>query len=137
MAQGPAQVLGSGLLAPVPLVFESLFAVGECGGEQLHDSVQEHFVDGPDRAVGEADRLVTTLMSECGYPTESYEQQKRDLSVERSRTLEHYRVAHEINGRVGRRDTSTEELRSAMVHYRALFEELLHNGTPSSDAGRR
>ncbi|MEV6510265.1 hypothetical protein AB0M61_29655 [Streptomyces sp. NPDC051642] len=100
-------------------------------------SVQEHFVDSPDRAVGEADRLVTTLMSERGYPTESYEQQKRDLSVEHSRTLEHYRVAHEINGRADGRDTSTEELRSAMVHYRALFEELLHDGTPSSGTGRR
>ncbi|MEU0398531.1 hypothetical protein ABZ208_38540 [Streptomyces sp. NPDC006208] len=57
-------------------------------------SVQEHFVDRPDQAVGEADRLVTTLMSERGYPTDSYEQQKRDLSVEHSRTLEHYRIAH-------------------------------------------
>ncbi|MBZ9645174.1 hypothetical protein [Streptomyces sp. PSKA30] len=82
-------------------------------------SVQEHFVDSPDQAVGEADRLVTTLMSERGYPTDSYEQQKRDLSVEHSRTLEHYRIAHEINARAGGRDTSTEELRSAMIHYRA------------------
>ncbi|MGI5401126.1 hypothetical protein ACQEVG_17020 [Streptomyces sp. CA-135486] len=100
-------------------------------------SVQEHFVDSPDRAVGEADRLVTTLMSERGYPTEGYEQQSRDLSVEHARTLEHYRTAHEINGRAGSRDTSTEELRSAMVHYRALFEELLKDDTTSSDEGRR
>lgn len=97
-------------------------------------SVQEHFVDNPDEAVGEADRLVITLMSERGYPTEGYEQQQRDLSVEHGRTLEHYRIAHEINGRVGSRDTSTEELRSAMVHYRALFEELLKDDThPSGD----
>lgn len=96
-------------------------------------SVQEHFVDSPDQAVGEADRLVTTLMSERGYPTESFEQQKRDLSVEHSLTLDHYRIAHEINGRAGSRDTTTEELRSAMVHYRALFEELLHDETASPD----
>ncbi|MGW3625425.1 hypothetical protein [Streptomyces sp. NPDC000880] len=100
-------------------------------------SVQEHFVDSPDQAVGEADRLVTTLMSERGYPTESYEQQKRDLSVEHSRTLEHYRIAHEINERAGGRDTSTEELRSAMVHYRALFEELLEDGNAPSDEEHR
>ncbi|WP_327327808.1 hypothetical protein OG735_38705 [Streptomyces sp. NBC_01210] len=100
-------------------------------------SVQEHFVDSPDQAVGEADRLVTTLMSERGYPTEGYEQQSRDLSVEHARTLEHYRAAHEINLRTGSRDTSTEELRSAMVHYRALFEELLKDDTTSSDEGRR
>jgi hypothetical protein len=100
------------------------------------NSVQEHFVDRPDRAVGEADQLVSTLMSERGYPTEGYEQQKRDLSVEHAQTLEHYRIAHEINGRVGSRDTSTEELRSAMVHYRALFEELLEDGTASSTGSR-
>lgn len=100
------------------------------------NTVQEHFVDSPDRAVGEADQLVTTLMGERGYPTEGYEQQKRDLSVEHAETLEHYRVAHEINGRAGGRDTSTEELRNAMVHYRALFEELLQDGTASSSGSR-
>lgn len=101
-------------------------------------SVQEHFVDRPDQAVGEADRLVTRLMSERGYPTEDYEQQERDLSVEHAQTLQHYRIAHEINERAGSKDTSTEELRSAMVHYRALFEELLHDGgTASSDKERR
>ncbi|MFK8906632.1 hypothetical protein [Streptomyces sp. YS-3] len=99
-------------------------------------SVQEHFVDSPDQAVGEADRLVTALMSERGYPTENFEQQERDLSVEHARTLDHYRIAHEINGRAGSRDITTEELRSAMVHYRALFEELLHDGTDSADEER-
>ncbi|MEU0370911.1 hypothetical protein ABZ070_11720 [Streptomyces sp. NPDC006283] len=101
------------------------------------NGVQERFVDDPDRAVDEADRLVTALMSERGYPTEGYEQQTRDLSVEHSRTLEHYRIAHEINSRAGGRNTSTEELRSAMVHYRALFEELLKDGAAPSDDGRR
>ncbi|MDI3419037.1 hypothetical protein [Streptomyces luteolus] len=99
-------------------------------------SVQEHFVDDPDRAVGEADRLVTTLMSDRGYPTEGYEQQMRDLSVEHAQTLEHYRVAHEINARAGGRSTSTEELRNAMVHYRALFEELLKDDNDSPGGER-
>jgi hypothetical protein len=87
--------------------------------------VQETFVDRPDEAVGEADRLVTALMSERGYPTEGFEQQMKDLSVEHGRTLEHYRTAHEITLRSGRREATTEELRGAMVHYRALFDELL------------
>jgi hypothetical protein len=100
------------------------------------NSVQEHFVDGPDRAVGEADQLVTTLMGERGYPTEGYEQQKRDLSVEHAETLQHYRIAHEINRRAGDRNTSTEELRSAMVHYRALFDELLKDDTAPSGGSR-
>ncbi|MEU2516662.1 hypothetical protein [Streptomyces syringium] len=90
--------------------------------------VQEQFVDRPDDAVHEADRLVTTLMGERGYPTEGYEQQVKDLSVEHGRTLEHYRAAHEVNDRSSRHQATTEELRGAMVHYRALFEELLHDG---------
>ncbi|MCQ4083981.1 hypothetical protein NGB36_26190 [Streptomyces sp. RB6PN25] len=90
--------------------------------------VQEEFVDSPGEAVHDADRLVTTLMQERGYPTEGYEQRLKDLSVEHGRTLEHYRTAHEIDERSTRHYATTEELRSAMVHYRALFEELLSDG---------
>ncbi|MFD4533530.1 hypothetical protein ACFWNL_17765 [Kitasatospora sp. NPDC058397] len=89
---------------------------------------QEQFVDRPDDAVHEADRLVTTLMTERGYPTEGYEQQLKDLSVEHGNVLTHFRSAHEVNDRSSRHQASTEELRGAMVHYRTLFEELLHNG---------
>ncbi|WDT58499.1 hypothetical protein [Streptomyces sp. G7(2002)] len=89
---------------------------------------QERFVDRPDDAVHEADRLVTALMGERGYPTSGFEQQLKDLSVEHGRTLEHYRAAHEVNDRSSKHEATTEELRGAMVHYRALFEELLHNG---------
>ncbi|MFI2351651.1 hypothetical protein ACH492_32475 [Streptomyces sp. NPDC019443] len=88
-------------------------------------SVQERFVDRPNEAVAEADRLVARLMTERGYPTGGYQQQLADLSVEHGRTLEHYRTAHEINVRSGDGQATTEELRGAMVHYRALFEELL------------
>ncbi|MFG2720641.1 hypothetical protein ACGFW5_20415 [Streptomyces sp. NPDC048416] len=97
--------------------------------------VQEQFVDRPDEAVHDADRLVTTLMSERGYPTEGYEQQLKDLSVEHGNTLEHYRAAHDVDERSGRHQATTEELRGAMVHYRALFEELLHNGDRPGTSG--
>ncbi|MGP3983772.1 hypothetical protein [Streptomyces sp. KR80] len=89
--------------------------------------VQEMFVDRPSDAVEEADRLVTALMSDRGYPTEGFEQQVKDLSVEHGRTLEHYRAAHEVSLRSGRQEATTEELRGAMVHYRALFDELLED----------
>ncbi|MFF2328130.1 MULTISPECIES: hypothetical protein [unclassified Streptomyces] len=89
---------------------------------------QEEFVDHPDDAVHDADRLVTALMSERGYPTRGFEQQVSDLSVEHGRTLDNYRAAHEVSARSSRHEASTEELRGAMVHYRTLFDELLHNG---------
>ncbi len=97
--------------------------------------VQERFVDQPDDAVREADRLVTSLMSERGYPTEGLEQQLSDLSVEHGRTLEHYRAAHAVNVRSTRREATTEELRGAMVHYRALFTELLHDSHHPAEGG--
>ena len=87
--------------------------------------VQEQFVDAPAAAVHEADQMVTGAMAERGYPTEDFEQQLSDLSVEHGRTLDHYRQAHEISERATPGETSTEDLRQAMVHYRVLFEELL------------
>lgn len=91
-------------------------------------SVQEEFVDRPEDAVHDADRLVTSLMHERGYPTEGFEQQMKDLSVEHGRTLEHYRAAHEVESLSTRSQATTEQLRGAMVHYRALFDELLSDG---------
>ncbi|MGW0363760.1 hypothetical protein [Streptomyces sp. NPDC002990] len=87
--------------------------------------VQEHFVDRPEGAVAQADELVGRLMGERGYPTDGYENQLRDLSVAHGNTLKHYRAAHDVRVRSSEGKATTEELRGAMVHYRALFEELL------------
>jgi len=89
------------------------------------DEIQVRFVDAPDQAVGEADELVTRLIAERGYPTGDYDDQLAHLSVEHARTLDHYRQAHEINGRNSRGEATTEQLRQALVHYRALFADLL------------
>ena len=97
-------------------------------------SVQEEFVDRPEEAVHDADRLVTSLMRERGYPTEGFEQQMKDLSVEHGRTLEHYRAAHEVEALSTRSQATTEQLRGAMVHYRALFDELLSDGGRAQSA---
>ncbi|MFD7445421.1 hypothetical protein [Streptomyces sp. NPDC059909] len=95
---------------------------------QEWDSVQGEFVDRPEDAVQDADVLVTSLMRERGYPTEDLTQRLKDLSVEHSRTLEHYRAAHEVNRMSIKHEATTEQLRGAMVHYRALFTELLSDG---------
>ena len=87
--------------------------------------VQEHFVDAPESAVTEADQLVVALMGDRGYPTEGYRDQLEHLSVEHANTLDHYRAAHDVSERQRRHEASTEDLRQAMVHYRALFEDLL------------
>lgn len=89
------------------------------------EEIQVRFVDAPDQAVGEADELVTRLVAERGYPTGDYDDQLAHLSVEHARTLDHYRQAHDINERNSRGEATTEQLRQALVHYRALFADLL------------
>ncbi len=87
--------------------------------------VQARFVDAPEEAVREGDALVTRLIGEIGYPTENYDDQLASLSVEHATTLGHYRDAHDIFLRTERGEASTEQLRQALVHYRALFADLL------------
>src|SRR5215467_13504805 len=88
-------------------------------------SIQERFVDEPAQSVGDAQRLVMAVMSDRGYPTERDEQVIADLSVDHANTLDHYRSAATISQRAAEGAASTEDLRQAMIHYRALFRDLL------------
>ncbi len=88
-------------------------------------AVQARFVDAPAAAITAADRLVVNVMRDRGYPMEDFEQRTSDLSVDYADEVTHYRAAHAISLKNDRSQASTEELRQAMVHYRALFEELL------------
>jgi hypothetical protein len=89
------------------------------------ESVQSRFVDSPRGAVAEADDLVSSLMKTRGYPVSDFDQRAADISVDHPRVVENYRSAHEIALRVGKNGASTEDLRTAMIHYRSLFEELV------------
>lgn len=85
-------------------------------------ATQAQFVDRPASALADADTLVAEVMRERGYPVEDFDQQAADVSVDHPGVVEHYRKAHAVHGKT---DASTEELRQALVHYRALFDELL------------
>jgi hypothetical protein len=97
----------------------------------LWQSVQSRFVDSPSEAVAEADRLVADVMRLRGYPAADFEQRLADVAVGHPSLLEHYREACDIATRRESDGVGTEDLRRAMVHYRALFEELL--GVPDRD----
>jgi hypothetical protein len=99
-------------------------------------AVQEQFVDAPQAAVTGAQTLVSAVMEDRGYPTQPYDQTLADLSVEHASTLDHFRAAHDISQNAAAGATSTEDLRQAMIHYRALFAELLGEpaGRPDSSA---
>jgi hypothetical protein len=87
--------------------------------------VQGLFVDDPDGAVAAADRLVTQVMAARGYPIEDFDTRAADLSVDHPRVVENYRIARALAERRERREAGTEELRQAVVNYRALFNDLL------------
>lgn len=86
---------------------------------------QAGFVDDPRAAVANVDRLVTEVMTARGYPMGDFEQRAADISVDHSPVVTNYRIAHDIALRDSGGETSTEELRTALLHYRKLFEDLL------------
>ena len=94
-------------------------------------AIQSRFVDEPAEAIVEADRLVGELMQTRGYPVGDFEQRAADISVDHPNVVTHYRAAHAIATDREREAASTEELRQALVHYRALFEELLETSVTS------
>jgi hypothetical protein len=87
--------------------------------------LQSRFVDNPRGTLAEADRLVRELMLQRGYPMGDFERRAADISVDHAAVVDHYRAAHDIALRDQRDATDTEDLRMAVVHYRALFDELL------------
>ena len=89
------------------------------------DRCQAHFVDGPGRAVDEADRLVTDIIRTCGYATEDMDERFGDISAAYPDVANGYREAYKIVAGYRRRSASTEDLRRAMVCYRELVDELL------------
>jgi FtsZ-interacting cell division protein ZipA len=87
--------------------------------------VQSGFVDDPRAAVTVAESLVSEVMQARGYPIGEFEQRAADISVDYPVAVENYRAAHTIAPRHSAGQTSTEDLRQAMVHYHKLFQELL------------
>jgi hypothetical protein len=88
-------------------------------------TVQSRFVDHPRMAVTEADDLINALLEAKGYPESSFEQRANDLSVNYPRIMDSYRAAHAVAVRLGHVEATTEELRTAMIKYRNVFDELV------------
>jgi hypothetical protein len=100
------------------------------------NEVQLRFVDDPRGAVTVADGLVTEVMQARGYPIGAFDQRAADISVDHPVVVENYRAAHQIATRHSSGQASTEDLRQAMVHYRALFQELLDERPPQRETER-
>jgi len=97
-------------------------------------AAQAQFVDDPRTAVASADSMIQSVMRDRGYPVEDFDQRVSDLSVDHADVVEHYREGHRLAEQSANGDDSTEDLRNAMQHYRALFEELVDSSGNGSEA---
>lgn len=88
-------------------------------------ATQSQFVDDPNGAIARANALVREVMTARGYPMNDFQARVADLSVDHAKFLESYREAHEIAMKSADGSANTEELRRAMVDYRAMFLDLL------------
>ena len=98
------------------------------------ESVQSRFIDHPRGAVTEADEMINSLLHTCGYAVGAFDQRASDISVHHARLVEPYRRANAITVRAGKNEATTEELRTAMILYRALFDELTQTTTDVTKA---
>jgi hypothetical protein len=87
--------------------------------------VQAEFVENPKASLGHADDLLAGVMAARGYPVQDFDQRSADLSVDYPVVVQHYHAAHDIALRHKKGDATTEDMRQAMIHYRALFEDLV------------
>jgi hypothetical protein len=95
-------------------------------------NVQAQFVDQPTDAVRSADGLVHRVMNERGYPMDNFEGESDLISVDHPDVVDNFRSAHNVFLRAQAQQATTEDMRSAMLHYRSLFDELLVADAPSS-----
>jgi hypothetical protein len=93
-------------------------------------AVQSRFVDHPKGSVTEADELISALLVARGYPVAEFDRRAADISVNHPRLVEYYRSAHGVAVRLSKNEASTEELRTAMIEYRSLFDELVEVRLP-------
>jgi hypothetical protein len=92
--------------------------------------IQARFVDDPRAATTSADDLLGQVMSARGYPDGDFDHRLEDLSVDHAETVQNYRAAHDVVLRHARGDAGTEDLRQAMIDYRALVDDLV--GQPAT-----
>ena len=93
-------------------------------------TIQSRFIDHPRGAVTEADELVNAVLQARGFPASGFVQRAADLSVRHPQLVDPYRTAHGTTVSAAKNEATTEELRTAMIHYRALFDELLQIKAP-------
>ena len=94
-------------------------------------SAKARFVDDPAAAIGDADRVIGQVMGARGYPVDDFDARYESLTVDHGEVARHYRAGHDIADRAVTGQATTEDLRQAMIHYEALFGELVSESEPA------
>jgi hypothetical protein len=117
-------------LTPVSGVDQAFYATS-------WEHVQGGFLDDPVVALVGAEQLVVKLLDARGYPGEDQNERLALLSVRHANTLAGYRQAQRISeeARTDPAAASTEAMRTALMQYHALFDELL--AAPGASAAPR
>ena len=92
------------------------------------------FVDSPVEAVHRADRVLADIMAARGYPMADFDRRFEDLSVDHGEVARHYRDGHALVVNHGKGQGSTEDLRQAMIHFEALFDDLVNEVAHDDEA---
>ncbi|MGW7431464.1 hypothetical protein ACWGIN_18205 [Streptomyces sp. NPDC054861] len=97
-------------------------------------TLQERFVDAPRQAVTDAVQLLSRIAATRGFPAgDRHDDQLDALSVHHPRHVEGLRTARRA---AHTESASTDELRKALLHARALFDDLTTAG-PSAGVSAR
>jgi hypothetical protein len=107
------------------LHFRSLTEAERTRFETAWGRIQAQFVDDPTGAVMNANELIKEVMRARGYPVDDFDQRVADLSVDHATVVQHYRAARTLSDASRNGQPQTEDLRQAVVHFRALFADLL------------
>ena len=99
--------------------------------------IQTEFVDDPLIALQKGDRLIREVMKARGYPVDDFEQRAADISVDYPELVTDYRGMHMIAVKEADDKVTTEEMRQAMVHGRALFENLVSTTPQEEDVNQK
>jgi hypothetical protein len=93
--------------------------------DQEWAEIEAQFDDAELPALARADALVTTLLAECGYPMESFDQRAADLKGDYPEAVGHYRRAHGVYRRADEGEGTHEDFYEALQHYQAFLDALL------------
>lgn len=94
-------------------------------GDKWH-AAKARFVDDPSATVSDADRVISGVMNARGYPVDDFDARYESLTVDHGEVARHYRAGRELARKQREGRATTEDLRQALVHYEALFEELVN-----------